>query len=201
MKTLLEKKLEKLNTPWKIQEFIMAIPYNAFDNCHSAEKVLVKNKAHCLEGAFVAAVALEFLGHKPRLLHLRSHRDDDHAVVLFQEKGLWGAVGKSNTTLLAWRPPFYRDLHELVMSYFPFYFNSKGQLSLTEWAGPIELSKMTKWDWRLGREDLAECDQALFRVKGHKIITPKAIERLPKVSKLLNEACFLGANRKGLYKA
>ncbi len=200
MKTLLQKTFAKLDTPWKIQEFVSNIPYNPLDNCQSAEKVLIKNKAHCLEGSFVAAAALENLGHEPRLLHLRAHRDDDHAVVLFQEKGLWGAIGKSNTTLLSWRQPYYRDLQELVMSYFPFYFNTKGQLSLCEWAGPIELNRFKKWNWKTGDDDLSELDQQLFKVKGHKIFTPRAIEKLPKVTPLLNAACFLGANKKGLYK-
>src|SRR5437879_4192259 len=129
-KTKFELALAKLKTPWQIQEYISAIPYNPKYYCRSAERVFKERKAHCMEGALLAAVALERLGHVPQMLHLRAHRDDDHVVTLFREKGLWGAVGKSNTTLLSWRSPVYRNVHELFLSYFPFYFNSKGQMSL-----------------------------------------------------------------------
>src|SRR6478735_1408602 len=133
--------MRSLTAPWKIQQFVSKLPYNPDDYCKSVSQVLKKGTAHCMEGALVAAWYLEKLGHEPRLLHLRAHRDDDHVVAVFQEKRLWGAIGKSNTTLLSWRPPVYRSAEELVKSYFPFYFNTRGQMSLYSWAGPIKLSR------------------------------------------------------------
>ena len=133
--------MKRLSTPWTIQQFISEIPYNAGDDCKSAELVLKVRSAHCMEGALLAARLLEKIGHEPRLLHLRAHRDDDHVVAVFEEGRRWGAVGKSNTTLLTWRPPVYRSPEELVLSYFPFYFNTRGQPSLYAWAGPIRLKR------------------------------------------------------------
>jgi hypothetical protein len=198
----LEKTLLRLNTPWKIQEYLSRIPYNPDDYSKSAVRVFEERSAHCFEGALFASLALERLGHEPSLLHLRSHRDDDHVVALFREKGLWGAVGKSNTTLLSWRTPVYRNLHELFLSYFPFYFNLKGQMSLCSWAGPIRLKKYEKtWNWRDGEEDVGDMSASFYDVKGTEVISPQMIERHPKAAELLTAACFLGANKKGLYRA
>jgi hypothetical protein len=197
----LEKTLSKLNTPWKIQEYISKIPYNPGDDCRSAKRVFLERKAHCFEGALLASLALERLGHGPQHLHLRAHRDDDHVVALFREKSLWGAIGKSNTTLLSWRPAIYRNVQELVMSYFPFYFNTKGQMSLYSWAGPISLAKFKQWDWRYGAEDVGDMSAAFYDESGSTITSPKRIEKFPKAPELLTEACFLGANKKGLFQA
>ncbi len=156
-----------------------------------------------MEGALVAAWYLEKLGHEPRLLHLRAHRDDDHVVAVFQEKRLWGAIGKSNTTLLSWRPPVYRSAEELVKSYFPFYFNSRGQMSLYSWAGPIKLSRYEKkWSWRTSEQDISDMSPTFYdREKSRDLLSLRQIAKLPLADKRLVDACFLGANRKGLYKA
>ena len=185
---------------WKIQQYVSQFPYNPKNKSGSVKRVLAEEKAHCFEGAILAASLLEPLGHEAQLLHLRSHRDDDHVVALFQKRGKWGAIGKSNTTLLSWREPIYRDLRELTMSYFPFYFNTKGQMSLIGWAGPIRLDAFKKWNWRDGLDDIHEMSAAFYRVKHQKIMTIEEIEKLPKAPKLLVDACFLGADSSGLYK-
>ena len=33
--------------------------------------------------------------------------DQDHIVTLFQERGLWGAISKTNHAVLRWRDPIY----------------------------------------------------------------------------------------------
>lgn len=193
--------MKPLSTPWKIQKFITEIPYNPGDDCKSAEKTLKLRSAHCMEGALLGAWALEKIGHEPRLLHLRAHRDDDHVVAVFEEDGRWGAVGKSNTTLLTWRPPVYRSPEELVLSYFPFYFNTRGQLSLYAWAGPIRLKRYERWDWRSSGEDVGDMSPTFYdRERERPILDKRRIVRLPKAHPRLVQACFLGANRKGLYK-
>jgi hypothetical protein len=198
----LVKTLQKLESPWKVQEYVNRLPYNPDDYCKSAEQVFLKRSAHCFEGALFASLALERLGHEPRLLQMRSHRDDDHVVALFKEKSGWGAIGKSNTTLLGWRTPVYSSVQELLLSYFPFYFNQKGQMSLTAWSGPIRLKKFEKrWNWRNGLSDVGDMSLEFYDETGWELFSPKAIERLPNASPLLTRACFLGANRKGLYRA
>jgi hypothetical protein len=189
-------------SPWKIQEYISKLPYNPGESCLSAKGVLEQGRAHCMEGALLAVAWLERLGHEPLMLQMRSHRDDDHVVALFRENGHWGAIGKSNTTLLAWRSPVYRSVEALLLSYFPFYFNTKGQMSLVAWAGPIRLKKYLKrWNWRDGKGDVGDLSLAFYDEPAWEVMSEKRIERHPPAGKRLTAACFLGANREGLYRA
>lgn len=196
----IENERMKWNTPEKIQNFVTSFPYNPDDYCRSVDRVLQDKKAHCLEGALLAAVLLEKLGHEPRLLHLRAHQDDDHVVALFQKGKYWGAVGKSNTTLLTFRPAIYSDLNSLVLSYFPFYFNVKGRLSLYEWAGPVRLKKYEHWNWRSSDKDISDMGASFYDEKAHLILSKRELVRLPAVEEKTRRACFLGANASGLYK-
>jgi hypothetical protein len=194
------RKLTRIQTPFQVQQFISKIPYNPDDDCRSAERVFLERKAHCFEGALLAAVMLEKLGHEPQLLHFRSHRDDDHVVAIFKIKGKWGAVGKSNTTLLGFRNPVYRNLESLALSYFPFYFNVKGELSLLSWAR-IRLNRYEKkWQWRAGANDVSDLSPEFYAAKGNSVYSVKQIEKLAKAPPLVVEACFLGANQSGLYR-
>jgi hypothetical protein len=197
-----QKLARKLKTPWEVQRYVSSIPYNPEDFCKSAKRVLTERTAHCMEGALLSALLLEELGHEPALLHFRAHRDDDHVVALFRERGFWGAVGKSNTTLLTWRPPLYGTVRDLLLSYFPFYFNLKGQMSLVAWAGPVKLSRYEEWNWREGNNDLGDLSAHFYDTERSRVImSEKKIERLPLADRRLIDACFLGANQKGLYQA
>ena len=171
MNLKLKRLTQKLNTPWKIQNYVSALPYNPDDYCRSAERVFVDQTAHCLEGALLGCVLLEVLGHEPKLLHFRSHRDD-------------------------------RTPEDLMMSYFPFYFNTKGQMSLIAWAGPIRLKRYEKWQWRSGEGDISDMGASFYDTeKSRPIMSVKAIEKLPRAIPRLVDACFLGANPDGLFKA
>src|SRR5690606_12897284 len=104
--------LGRLTTPAKIQDFVSALPAN-FERqggtCLSVRETLRQRRAHCIESAFVAAVALWLNGEKPLLMDLQaSTDDDDHVVALFRRNGCWGAISKSNHVWLRWRDPVYR---------------------------------------------------------------------------------------------
>ena len=43
--------------------------------------------------------------------------DQDHIVTLFNQRGLWGAISKTNHAMLRWRDPIYRSARELAMTY------------------------------------------------------------------------------------
>jgi hypothetical protein len=57
-----EKKIIRtLDAPWKIQDFLNATPTNhepEGDTCLSPRRVLRERRAHCMEGALLAAAAL-----------------------------------------------------------------------------------------------------------------------------------------------
>ena len=122
--------LKKLDTPYKIQNFLDNCDYNATSETRSPRYILKNKRAHCMEGAIFAAACLEHVGFDPLLVDLQAVNDDDHVIAVFRIKNCWGAVAKSNFTTLRYREPVYKTLRELAMSYFDFYFNTIGEKSL-----------------------------------------------------------------------
>lgn len=195
--------LRRLNKPEKLQEWVEALKYNPDSSCRSAIRVWHEKQGHCFEGALFGAFCLEFHGHKPLLLDLRSERDDDHVVAIFRGKKGWGAISKSNTTMLGYRPPYYASVRELAMSYFPFYFNTKAQMSLRAWSGPVNLNapRFKKWDWRFGAGDLIELGYALNDAPEKKIMSKQELLKMPRAPQRVVAACFMDSDPEGLYGA
>lgn len=146
----------KLDTPRKIQDFVSAIPQNFEpdgDTCMSVREVLKKRRAHCIEGAMVAALALWVNGAEPLLLDFRATDDDfDHVVALFRRDGHFGAISKGNHVYTKYRDPIYRSVRELVMSYFHEYYNPKGKKTLREYSQPLNLSRYDPAEWITGKD-------------------------------------------------
>jgi len=140
-----EKRLERLGTPENVQDFLDGLAYNKDSTCLSPIQVLRERRAHCLEGALVAAAALELQGHPPLLVDLAAVRDDDHILAVFRRNGCWGAVAKSNYAGLRYRTPVYRTLRELVMSYFEHYYNPRGEKTLRGYSKPVSLRRFPRW--------------------------------------------------------
>lgn len=195
--------LAKLKSPEKLQDWIESLQYNPDSSCRSAFRVWKTKQGHCFEGALFAAFCIEYHGQKPLLLDLRSERDDDHVVALFRGKKGWGAISKSNTTMLGYRPPYYSSVKELAMSYFPFYFNTKRQMSLRAWSGPINLNNrmFKQWDWRFGSQDLIELGYTLNDAPEKEILSKKDLLKLAKAPQRVVSACFMDSDPKGLYGA
>lgn len=143
--------LKKLNTPNKIQNFLESIPFNYEKNgetCMSPAKVLRERKAHCIEGALLAAVCLWINEEKPLIVNLKvKSTDQDHIITLFKRNGYWGAISKTNHNVLRFRDPIYKTVRELIVSYFHEYFLvSNGDKTLLGYTKPVNLKKFgTKW--------------------------------------------------------
>ena len=97
--------LDRLQTPEKIQAYLERIPYNTDDQCRSPRRVMAERRAHCMEGALMAAAALRYHGFGCRILDLMAVRDDDHVIALFRQLGGWGAVRSETSTMLSPRSP------------------------------------------------------------------------------------------------
>lgn len=149
--------LRGLSNPWKIQNYLDAIPYNKEpngDTCRSPRRTIRDRIAHCFEAALLAAAALRVNGKPPLILDLESVRDDDHVIVVFQMEGHWGAMGKSNYAGLRFREPVYRSLRELVMSYFEHYYNLRGEKTLRGYSRPVNLGRFDAINWMTAEEDV-----------------------------------------------
>ena len=184
-----QKLFAKLNSPKKIQDFLaQKIKHNpARDGveCRSPREVLKFGKAHCMEGALLAAAILEFHGQKPLLMDLRSTSEDlDHVVALFKQGGCWGAISKTNHVVLRYREPVYKTLRELAMSFFHEYFLDNGKKTLREYSDFFDLRFFDCRDWRTTQKDLVELPDVLDKVRHHKILSPAQIKNLRLADKI-----------------
>lgn len=196
----LEGLLRPLDSPVKIQEFLDSIPYNSTKRTLSPLLVLKEGMAHCMDGGMFAAAALRRLGYPPLIVDLTAENDDDHIIAVFREGGCWGAIAKSNTTVLRFREPVYRTLRELAMSYFDLYYNLNGQKTLRRYSRTIDLSKFDDRNWETTDEDLEYIGDHTYTVRHYPLITPEQVQKLSDVPKYLYDAGFSGADINGLYK-
>jgi hypothetical protein len=166
--------LSQLSTPQDVQNFIAAIPVNheiGGETCMSVREVLHKRRAHCIEGAFVAACALWINGEPPLLMNLRAENDDDHALTLFRRRGRWGAISKTNAVFLRYRDPVYRTLRELALSYLHEYANKHGEKSLRAYSRVFDLRTVDPGIWVTSEEDCWELGGALLEIRHYPIMT------------------------------
>ncbi len=169
--------LKSLNRPEKIQAFLdNEVRYNQETTCRSPRRVIRDRKAHCAEGAFFAAAAMDANGIPPLIIDLEAIRDDDHLLTVFREHGCWGAIAKSNYAGLRFREPVYRTLRELVMSYYEHYFNAAGEKTLRTFSRPVNLHRFDHIDWMTTEEDVWEICEYLCTIPHTRVLT-SAIER------------------------
>ena len=192
--------MKPLDSPAKIQEFLDSIPYNTTKRTLSPLLVMKERMAHCMDGGMFAAAALRRLGHPPLIVDLSAENDDDHIIAVFREGKCWGAVAKSNTTVLRFREPVYRNLRELAMSYFDLYYNLNGKKSLRSYSRTIDLSRFDDRDWETTEEDLEFIGDYTYTVRHYPLITPTQAGKLSDVPKYLYDAGFSGADIDGLFK-
>lgn len=182
------KVFKKLDSFRKLQDFVNAIPVNfekRGETLMSPRRILRENKAHCLEGAFLAAAVLWFHGGKPLLLDLKTtDYDFDHVVALSRKDGWWGAISKTNHAVLRYREPVYASPRELAMSYFHEYFLDNGFKTLRSYSEPFDLAKLStsevrpRIDWLTAEEDLWEIADRLDKSPHHQILDKKTISSL-----------------------
>jgi hypothetical protein len=153
--------LKRLDTPQKIQLFINAIPANheiGGETILSVREVLRQRRAHCIEGAFVAACALWVQREPPLVMYMGCDASDyPHVIALFRDGVAWGAISKHNGPQLRYRDPVYRSARELAMSYFHEYFDKRGRKTLRSYSGPFDMRRI---DPALWITQVKACDEA-----------------------------------------
>lgn len=173
--------LERLRTPQRIQGFLNDIPTNheiGGETVLSVREVLRQRRAHCIEGAMVAAAALWVNGDPPLLMHLDCHESDyPHVITPFRRAGSWGAISKTNGAPLRYRDPVYRNLRELALSYFHEYSNKRGQKTLRSYSVTFDLRRLDPGDWVTNAKSCWETHDRLVELRHFPLITPRQ-ERL-----------------------
>ncbi len=182
--------LKPLTTPRKIQNFLETLQANDGNNtCRSPRIVLREGRAHCIEGAMFAALALRLQGHTPLILDLTATRDDlDHVIAVFRQHGHWGAISKTNHAVLRYREPIYRTIHELVLSFFHEYTTDDGKKTLRSYSGPIDLSRFDHRGWMTDDEDVWYIAEYVSDVTHYSILSRSQIATLRTADPIEQEA-------------
>ncbi len=166
--------LRRLSSPEKIQAWLLALQQNFEldgDSCATVRMVLRDQRAHCIEGAMLAAAALWVHGQPPLLLDLRAVNDSDHVVALFRRNGHWGCISKTNGPDLRWRDPVYRSLRELALSYLHEYSNRRDHKSLREYSVPYDLRRARLEDWLTGLDGAWAIAEKLDEIRHYRLVS------------------------------
>ncbi|MHB1050882.1 MAG: transglutaminase domain-containing protein [Bacteroidota bacterium] len=191
--------IRTLTSPVRIQHFLDGIPYSADKWYRSPRSVLRDKKAHCFDGAVFAAAMLRRIGFPPLIVDMQAVRDDDHVIAIFKRNGKFGAVAKSNFVGLRYREPIHRDIRELVMSYFPSFYNMNKEYSLRQFTVPLDLSAYDSLRWEYRDEPMDKIGLKLSDIPVTKLMTPSEIRSLAKVDQRTFKAGMQGAIKKGIY--
>jgi hypothetical protein len=173
-----------LKAPAKIQRFLDELSYDTGargPRCRSPRGVLRERTAQCMDGALFAAAALRMNGFPPLLVDLEADRDDDHVLAVFKARGLWGALAKSNYAGLRFREPVYRNLRELVMSYFEHYYNPAGEKTLRRSSRPVNLRRFDRIHWMTSEEDPWAIPEHLCVIPHIALLPAAAVRRLSRM--------------------
>jgi len=193
--------IAQLTTPRKIQDFLDGLPYSVESIYRCPLRVFQEHTAHCFDGALFAAAALRRLGYPPLVLNMSAIvEDDDHLLALYKRDGHWGAVAKSNFVGLRFREPIYRNLRELMMSYFEQFYSLERKKSLRSYTVPLNLRVFDKLNWMMSDEPLERIGERLDEIRKVPLLTRRMIGGLSLVDELSYKAGLLGANKAGLYR-
>jgi len=161
--------IQTLRTPAKVQRYLTAMPYNwerTGGTMRSFREVVKRNEAHCLEAAVAAAVILEQHGYAPLLLDLESWDLLDHVIFVFQKNERWGSIARSRDIGLHGRKPVFRNLRQLVWSYFDPYVDLTGRI---KGYGLTSLYKLGNYDWRFSRNNMHKIEDHLCAIP-HRVL-------------------------------
>jgi hypothetical protein len=191
-----ERKLfKRLHSPSRIQDFLEGIPSNFEldgETNFSPRTMLQKGVGHCFEGAVLAAAVLAYHGQRPLLMDFATDYDDeDHIVALFHEKGLWGAISKTNHAVLLYRDAIYKTPRELAMSYFHEYYMHDGRKSLRAYSTPFDLSKFDPEKWITSSDNLDWVHDKIHATRYYDVAPKAAIKKLRKATPLELQALKL----------
>jgi hypothetical protein len=184
--------LGRLRSPGRIQDFLDDLTYRHTEDPGCPRRVLGERRAHCLDGALLAAAALRRLGHPPLLLDLRAVRDQDHVLAVFRQGRRLGAIGKSNFAGLRYREPVHRSLRELAMTYFDPYFNLERERTLRSYSTLLPLHRLDGWRWEWSDEAVPRVVERLDALRHYSLVAPGEVRRLRRVDQRSFRAGTLG---------
>jgi len=165
--------IQECDTPEKVQNFLNSLDYNFEESgvktWRSFRGVVQHRKAHCFEAAITAAAILSQHGFPPLVICIEAS-DIDHNIFAFWQNGKVGSLAKSRQVELHDRPPTYKTYRDLVMSYYPDYYNwftqDRNDITLRGYA-IVDLRIFSK-NWITGK-NLSFIEKHLYTIPYKKI--------------------------------
>ena len=193
--------LRRLSTPRRVQDLLDQLAYRTEDQPATPRRALAERRAHCFDGALLAAAALRYHGHPPLLLDLRAVHDDDHVLALFRVEGAWGAVAKSNFAGLRFREPIHRSLRELALSYFEPYYSLQRRRTLREYSTrPLDLRRFDRLGWEFEPSAAPRIAARLDAAPHRPLLTPAQARRLTPLDRRSLRAGMVGTDLAGVHR-
>jgi hypothetical protein len=184
---------DRLASPSRIQAFLEELPYRDSDQYRCPLSVLNGAGACCFEGALVAAAAFWYQGKPPLIVHLIADgRDDDHVLAVYKKGAYWGACALSNFSFLRGREPVYRTMRELVLSYFPGYYDKKARHTLRGYTMPLDLRRLRSIPWLTSDSGADRVSDALDERRRYTIVSPGLARSLSPVDERSYKAGIYG---------
>jgi hypothetical protein len=188
--------IRALKTPHGIQKLIDQMPYHLAGTSWSPRMVLRERTCHCLEGAIFGAAALRVLGFPALVVDLEAKYDTDHVIAVYQVRGHWGALAKSNYTGCRYREPVYRSIRELALSYFDVYFNLRGERSLRRYSKPVDLARFDHLNWMTAEKSVWFIAEYLCEIPHFPLLKPWMEKSLTRLDQRSFDAGTLGLRKK-----
>jgi hypothetical protein len=115
-------------------------------------------------------------------------------------RGRWGALAKSNFSGLRFREPVYRNLRELVMSYFEYFYNVEREKTLRGYTVPPDLAGFDADEWMWSNRNLEKVAQKLDGLRRYDLLPKSVSASLSPLDERSYRAGLLGANKAGLFR-
>jgi len=193
--------VRSLDSPTGVQSFLDTLEYSHDPIYRCPVRVLRDRRAHCVDGALLAAALMRLHGRRPLVCMLvPNERDDVHYLALFRERRRWGAVAQSNFAGLRYREPVFESTRELALSYFEQYYNVEREKTLRGCTVPLDLRRLDSLNWMSSDDRLEELVERVDRLAWRRLITKEAARFLRAVDERTYRAGLLGADRRGLFR-
>lgn len=138
-----------------------------------------------MEGAMLAACILRYHGYQPIILDIEATKEDfDHVIAIFKLDGFYGAISKTNHSVLRYREPIYKSIRELAMSFFHEYFTDKGDKTMRTYSNPVNLKQFDYKKWMTSDKNVWFIPNYLTKITHKAILTKKQISALRKADEI-----------------
>ncbi|HEY4492265.1 MAG TPA: hypothetical protein VI958_09740, partial [Acidobacteriota bacterium] len=96
--------------------------------------------------------------------------------------------------------PVYRNLREMMMSYFEDFFNVRGEKSLRSYTVPLNLAAFDQHRWETEDKPLHSIADRLDELRIVRLVSRRMVKNMSPVDERSLRAGLMGSNPAGLYR-